>query len=142
MEKLNSFIKSVLCFFLFILIIEGCTKTTTREKNPEFKVDLQILDENLKKLIDFQHANISGVEKITNAKTTTELQLRITNGINLPTGSSELEKLANTIAAQLRQELKNENDFMKIRIFFEDESKGNLVNVKKYKSFVFNTEDL
>ena len=108
MEKLNSFIKSVLCFFLFILIIEGCTKTTTREKNPEVKVDLQILDENLKKLIDFQHANISGVEKITNAKTTTELQLRITNGINLPTGSSELEKLANTIAAQLRQELKNE----------------------------------
>ena len=116
--------------------------TTTKEKTPEFNVGLSSIDSSLKTLVHYQHTNISGVEKTTNNKITTEIQIKIINGINLPTEKTDLESLAKRIASQIKQEVKNQNDFKNYRVFFVEQSKGAIGAVNKWKSWVFKSEEL
>ena len=69
--------------------------------------------------MQFGNANINGVEITTNGKKSTELDIDILNGINIPKDGSQMKAFAKSIGLQVKRELKNQNDFDVYKILFE-----------------------
>ena len=128
---------TIIILFIAILMDSGCTitTTTTKEKSPEFEVGIAEIESSLKTLIDFQSTNIAGFEKRTNNVITTGIQIKIINGINLPTEENEIKNLAKKIAIQVKKAVKNQNEFMSYEVSFVE--RVGMMN--SWKAWVFNS---
>ena len=125
-----------------VFMLPGCTVTTTREKKPEFKVGNDTLQHNLNTLLTFEHANVNGIEKKTNGKTETNLEIDIINGANIPSDDVQLKALGKTIALQLKQELKNPNEYGTYEVFFVIQKTDKSVTNRSYRSIKYTSEEV
>jgi hypothetical protein len=103
--------------FVFAVILLSCTMTNTKTKDPVF-ADMSKVQYELTNLIKAENINLSGKEITTNKKTTSELEVSITNGIRIPTNDTARKALGKSIARSIKRNLKNPNEYDKYTVLF------------------------
>jgi hypothetical protein len=142
MTTLNPYRIKIIRFFLCVLFAAACTFTTTRTKDPDFKVDLNIVQDSLKTLVTCEHINLNGTEMKTDGKISSDLEIKIINGIHIPGDDAKLKDLGKAIASQLKRELKNKNDFTTYKVLFVTKQTDGAVTKSSYRGVIYKSEEL
>ena len=127
---------------LLAFFITSCTFTTTRTKPPEFKLSVDSIEGKIDSLVTCEHITLNGAEKITNGKSSSEMEIDIINGKNMPSDDDRLKTLGKLIVSRLRTELKNPNDYNTYKVLFVAlQTKGN-VTTRNYRGWIYKSEEL
>jgi hypothetical protein len=135
------FTKTTIVLVLMYLI-SSCTFTSTKTKMLSFKVENAKMTENLKTLVTCENVNVNGLEKKTNDQVSTELEIRIINGSNIPSDETKLRSLGKSIDSLFKQELSNVNDFNTFKVFFITTQSNGPVTSSSTRGFTFKSEEL
>jgi hypothetical protein len=134
--------KTKLLLFVCITLLQlGCTITTTKTKNPVF-TDIQRVQNELGSLVKAANINLNGKEITANNQTTTELEVAITNGANIPTGYDERRSLGKSIATSIKHNLKDPNEFDKYKVLFVTRVESGAVTKRNWVGDVFSSTEL
>jgi hypothetical protein len=124
----------------------SCTYTSTKTKPTNFKIENAKIVENLKTLVTFEKVNVNGTETKIKAQekeqVSTNLEIEIINGSNIPSDDVKLKSLAKSIAIQFKQELSDTNDFKTFNIVFVTIQGNSLVSTNSSKGITFKSEEL
>lgn len=131
----------LLLFVCITLLLLGCTITTTKTKNPVF-TDIQRVQNELGSLVKAANINLNGKEITANNQTTTELEVAITNGANIPTGYDERRSLGKSIATSIKHNLKDPNEFDKYKVLFVTRVESGAVTKRNWVGDVFSSTEL
>lgn len=132
----------ILVLLFLLVLISSCKFTKTNNKILEFNVGIEVIDSSLKTLIQFENTNIEGKQLSVNSVITNIVNIKITNGVNLPTNDEDLRALAMKIAKQIKQYVKNESDFEKYNVIFAKVTGNSAVKTSTFTSFEFKKEIL
>jgi hypothetical protein len=130
------------CLIAIVLFAISCTFTTTRMKSPEFKIDLKAIANNLVTLVDFKHVNFSGRESKSGKQVNSELEIDIINAVNIPADETKLQQLEKAIASQIKQELKDPQEYNTYKVLFVTQQTEGKRTTGTYKGSVFQSKDL
>jgi len=131
-------------FYLLIylvLILTSCTMTSTKSKNPVF-TDQAKTEKELTSLVSSENMAVNGKEITTDKKVTSELDVNITNGKNIPTNSDERKALGKSIAASIKRNLKDLNEFDTYTVLFITTVENSGVTTRNWKGNVFKSAEL
>jgi hypothetical protein len=113
-----NFKKNAFCLIICLTaILFSCTTTTTRIINPIF-IDQTKFQNELNSIVKAENINVQGKEITKNIMTSTELEVSITNGLNIPTGQDQQKVLEKSIAQCIKKNLKDPNEFDSYKILF------------------------
>ena len=129
-------------FILFGCFGLSCTFTTSRTKNPEFRITADSLVINLNKLVTCKHYNLDGTEKKTNGKISDELEIDIINGRDIPSADDPMKALGKSIASEVKLALKRPDEYMIYKVLFVKQTASAGITVNSYKSVAFKTEEI
>jgi hypothetical protein len=131
------------CHLLFGLtaLLASCTLTTTRMKDPIF-IDSGKVEKELTSMVRAEHINLSGKEITSNGKTSTELEVAITNGTNVPKGDNERKSLEKSIAASVKNNLKDPNAYDKYTVLFVTKETSGAVTKRNWVGDAFSVKEL
>ena len=110
----TSSIKILVILFLFV----ACTTRITKIKNPVFATPIDSLQTGLNALVVSEHINIDGKEITTNGKPSSELEIDIINGRNIPGDTTGRKALAHSLAVELKNALKDKNEYDNYTVLF------------------------
>jgi hypothetical protein len=116
--------------------------TTTKTKNPVFSTSKDSLQADLNKIVSCQHIAINGQEITTNGKASSEFDIEITNGKNIPEGDSEMTSLAKQIAIEFENALQNKNEYQNYKVLFITKKEKGSLTTSAWKGKIFKLEDL
>ena len=134
MTKTNLFVSAA-------ILLVSCTVTTTKTKDPVF-TDMSNVQKELVTLVKAENINLSGEEITTNKKTTSELQVAITNSINIPAGDQERKALGKSIATSIKRNLIDPNEFDKYTVLFVTKVENGGVTKRNWVGDVFSSTEL
>jgi len=124
------------------VFIIGCTTTTTKTKNPTFSKSTDSLQVDLNKLVSCQGINLDGKEITTNGKATTELEIDITNGQNIPADENQMTSLGKQIASEIKEALQDKAQYQTYKVLFITRTENAGVTSRTWKGKVFKSEEL
>ena len=134
--------KTKLLLFVYIAtMLSSCTMTTTKTKDPVF-TDMSKVQNELVSLVKAENINLNGKEITTNKKTTSELEVAITNGINIPTGDGERRSLGKSIATSIKRNLKDPNEYDKYTVLFVKKVESGIATNRNWVGDVFSSTEL
>lgn len=125
----------------FTVLLASCTTTTTKTKNPVLN-DIHKVEKELTALVTAENINLNGKEITTNKKTTTELEVSITNGQNIPTNDDQRKVLGKSIAIAVKKNLKDQNEFGTYTVLFITKVESNGVTKRTWIGDVFSSAEL
>jgi hypothetical protein len=114
---LNFMRKTKLLLFVSGVILLSCTMSNTKTKDPVIS-DMSTVQNELTNLVKAENINLNGKEITTNNKTTSELEVSITNGVSIPTNDTERKALGKAIATSIKRNLKDPNEYDKYTVLF------------------------
>ena len=120
----------------------SCTTTVTKSKDPAFSKENKTIQEDLKKIVTCQHINLTGKEVTSEGKTTSEIEISIINGKNIPNDNTQLRSLGKAIASDIKKSLKDQNEYSKYRVLFVTVVKDGALTKKDWKSDEFASDEL
>lgn len=129
---------SLICI---IFLIASCTLTTTKTKTPVFR-DAEKVKNDLTVLVKAENINLAGKEVSVNKRVTSELEVNVTNGQNIPTGSEERKALGRSIAITIKSNLQDPGEYDKYTVLFVTKQVSNGVTTRKWIGDVFNSKEL
>lgn len=137
----------VYLFICFAILLASCTITNSKPKDPEF-VDINRVHNELSSLVDAENIDLNGAEVRTkkmltlDKALTSELDVRIRNGKNIPEKAADKKALGKAVAKLVRRNLKDSNQFDIYRILFVTEVvDGNVI--KRFSvDYAFSSSDL
>jgi hypothetical protein len=133
---------SKLFSFMFALtLLTSCTTTTTKRKDPAF-VDMAKVQQQLVGLITAENINLNGKEITTNNKTTSELEVSITNAQNISTNEEERNQLGKSIATAIKSNLKNTSEFKTYKVLFITKTETGGVKKRTWVGKVYSATEL
>jgi hypothetical protein len=117
-------------FLLSFFIICSCKTTVNKPLAAEFN-DLGKFQDEFSTLVVAEGINLEGSAIEADDKTSTEINLTITNGKDLPTDPEAQKSVGRTLAATVKKHLKNKEQFEIYKVRFqqhlEDPSKVNWI---------------
>ena len=131
----SAFRQSILVCTILLLLF-SCNYSTTMPKEPSFSKDNATVAGELRNIVSSEHINISG-SKITTNGSSTSSQL-IVEFINYADTKDDQNELSKKVAAQLKQDLKDPNEFDSYKVCFVKKTAMTSV----YKSFVIPKAEL
>ena len=136
--------KFVLIFssVVFLLFFYSCTSTSTKTKDPNFNTEISVIQNDLNKIITSEKVNISGKEITANEKISSELEVSILNGKDIPADEYQMKALGRSIATIIKKALKNQNQYDLIVVLFVIESKNGDINKREWKGFEYKPNEL
>lgn len=123
------------------ILLAGCTLTTTKKKDPVFD-DVKKVVTELTSLVASENINLNGKEVAKNDKTTTELEVDVTNGKNIPTNDDERKALGKSIATTVKRNLKDKNEFETYTVLFVTTVETGGVTKRNWVGDVFMSSEL
>jgi protein involved in ribonucleotide reduction len=102
---------------LFSLFFFNCTRTTIKEKIPILK-NVDQTERELLALVKAGNINLNGKEIISGKNISSELEVSIINGQNIPTKDKERKTLARLIASCVKRNLLHLDEYDKYSIIF------------------------
>ncbi|MBC7748632.1 MAG: hypothetical protein H7Z76_08690 [Methylotenera sp.] len=125
----------------FTFLVSSCTITTTKSKDPVFN-DMSKVQNELTSLVKAENINLNGKEITKNKKATSELEVSITNGQNIPTSDDQRKVLGKSIASAVKNNLKDANQFDTYQILFITKTENGGVTKRNWVGNVFNSTEL
>ena len=119
LRRTNSFL--VICFTAALL---SCTTTTTKIKTPEFSDQVKVQQE-LNSIVKAENVNLNGTEITTKNISTSELEVSIINGQNLPVNKDQQKAFEKLIAICIKKNLKNQNQFESYKVLLVKRAESN-----------------
>jgi hypothetical protein len=110
-------------------------------KDPIF-IDPGKVEKELTSMVRAEHINLSGKEITSNGKTSTELEVAITNGTNVPKGDNERKSFEKSIAASVKNNLKDLNAYEKYTVLFVTKETSGAVTKRNWVGDVFSVKEL
>jgi len=138
MKSMNIFFKAAICV---AFLLSSCTLTTTKTKNPGF-TDQAKVENELMSLVTSENINLNGQEITKNRKTTSELEIYITNGRNIPTNEDERRWLGKSIATCVKRNLKDANQFDTYKVLFVTRVEKGGVTKRSWAGNVFSSTEI
>lgn len=127
---------------LFMLMLLACTTTVTRSRNPVFAAPIDSLQTGLNRLIACEHITLEGEEVTTDGKLSTRLQIEILNGKNIPENGGQMKTLAHSLAAGVKDALKDRNEYESYTVLFIKVESSAAVTKRNWKEVTFRSEEL
>ena len=124
---------------IFSILVASCTYT--KPKNPIFN-DIDKFKYNFGNLIKAEKVNINGKEITKGKVSTSELEINIINGKNLPTTEDERKSLSKSLAKAVKNYLKDSNQFETYQVKYGKKSEGAGVSIERYISDSFKSSEL
>ena len=121
--------------------LASCTMTSTKTKDPVFN-DMVKTQKELTKIVTAEDINLNGKETTTNKKVTSELEINITNGQNIPATEDERKALGKSIATLIKNNLKDKNEFDTFQVLFITKVESGGVTKRNWVGNVFNSSEL
>jgi hypothetical protein len=134
--------REVLYYSGILILLTGCTLSTTWTKNPVFRPDWDTLSSRLKNLVVCENIIIQGKMKKTGGQTFSELTVRLVNGKNLPGDQGKRNEIGKEIAILLKQSLKNPDDFDSYMVLFVNQQIHGPLSKSSYMGRTFRREEL
>lgn len=138
MRFANYFIIPLLCFSIFLF---GCSITTTKSKDPVIQNTDQLKNE-LNHVLGTANVNLAGKEVIANNKKTSELEVRITDGGNIPVDEDLRRTLFRMIAKLIKSHLKDSSEFNSYVVSFLKKIESGTVTKRIWVGDKFSFEEL
>ncbi|MEO8711102.1 MAG: hypothetical protein ABI405_03210 [Parafilimonas sp.] len=138
----SKIIKIVGLVLLVTLIIVSCTMTATKTKNPLFSKSTDSLQVDLNKIVSCEGINLDGKEITSNEKVSSELEIDITNGQNIPTDENQMNDLGKQIAVIVKQALQDKSEYNSYKVLFVTKKEVAGVAHRTWKGKIFKSEEL
>ena len=129
------------CLFL-LASFSSCTFTVTKPKPPEYAVNTDSLGKALDSLVSAVHINVNGKEIKKGDQTSSELDIEVINGRNIPDNDEKLRELGRTIGARFKNALKDPNQFDRYSVLFVILSTEKGVPSRTWKGNIFKSGEL
>ena len=129
---------SVVCLLFF----NSCTSTVTKTKDPNFNTEISVIQNDLNKIITSEKVNISGKEITANENNSSELEVSILNGKDIPADEYQMKALGRSIATIIKKALKNQNQYDLIVVLFVIESNKGDIKKREWKGFEYKPNEL
>jgi hypothetical protein len=123
-----------------VLFLSGCTITTP--KQPQFIFDAGTIQTNLSTLVICEDVDVNGTQTKTNNQTSSEMEIDIINGKNIPSNEDSMAHLGKEIAAQFKLELKDSGSFNTFKVLFVTKKVDGDVTSSTYTGRVFESAEL
>lgn len=134
-------VRAPICVLLTLMLL-SCTTTVTRTKKPVFAAPMDSLQTGLNRLIACEHITLEGEEVSTNGKPSTRLQIEILNGKDIPENGDRLKALAHSLAAGVKDALKDKNEYGNYTVMFVKVESSGSVTKRNWKGVTFRSGDL
>lgn len=129
--------------YLLLLPVLSCTMTTTTRIDPDFRLSIDSLQTQLNGIVTCENINLVGTGISTNGKNpTSELEIAIKNGKNIPDDPDQNETLAKQIAIVVKSALNNQNQFDRYKVLFVVEKGEGSISKRTWKGKVFTSNEL
>ncbi len=142
MTSFTTWAAKITGFLTVVFLIVSCTITTSRQKLPQFRVGIDTLAHSLDSFVACQHFNLNGVEKSTNGKVESELEVDIINGANIPVDDKHMKDLGRAIASRVKSELKDDRAFTTYKVLFVTQSGKGAVTDRQWTGFIYKSDEL
>jgi hypothetical protein len=141
-ERKMTFTKTKLQLLIGITsVMVSCTLTTTKTKAPVF-ADVGRVKKELTSLVRAENINLAGKEITAYSKTTSELEVDITNGKDIPTADNERKALGKSIAVSVKNNLKDPNAYDKYTVLFITKETNGAVTKRNWVGNIFSAKEL
>jgi len=134
--------KNCIIFSLLFYVLSSCTTTTTRTKEPVFDISTTSIENEINTLVSCKGINLNGKETTENGNISSELEIHIINGQNIPTGDTQMIDLGRKIAIVFKKALKNTLDYQTYRVLFITETENAGSTNQTWKGKTFKIEEL
>lgn len=124
-----------------ILVYTSCTYTKTKSKTPVLK-NISELNKRLSGLIAAENVNIDGKEITQDNKTTSELEISITNAKNLPQEDDLKRILARLLAKAVKANLKDTSAYNDYQVFFIHKTENAVITKRNWISYTLSSEEV
>jgi hypothetical protein len=124
-----------------LAVLSSCTFTTTKTKNPIFSDEAKVSNE-LTSIIKAENINLNGKEITTNNKTASELEVSITNGINIPNSENQRKAFGKSIGTIIKSNLKDPNEYDTYKVLFVTKEETANVTKRNWVGNVFSSREL
>jgi hypothetical protein len=125
----------------FILLLAACSLTTTNSKEVELK-DEALVQTELNGIVGGAKINVNGKESITGKDTTSVLEVKITNGQNIPSDKDEMKVIGKSIAGCIKKHLKDNTGFDSYSVRFISRDESIVGSKESYTEFAFTSAEL
>jgi hypothetical protein len=133
--------KTKLYLLLCVAVLSSCTFTTTKTKDPIFSDGAKVSNE-LTSIIKAENINLNGKEITTNNKTTSELEVSISNGINIPNTENQRNAFGKSIGTIIKSNLKDPNQYDTYKVLFVTKEETANVTKRNWVGNVFSSREL
>jgi hypothetical protein len=127
---------------IFLCMALSCTTTVTRIKNPVFNSRINDLQINLAHLVIFEHLNLSGKEILSNGSTSSELEISVINGRNIPNEPDKLKALGKAIGSEIKSVLADKFEYGKYDVLFVTQEITDGRVTRSWKGLIFKSKEL
>jgi len=131
----------LLLFICLITIHLSCTRTTREAHHPVFTNQAQAESE-LVGLAEAENINLSGIQSTTNGQVSTELEVAVINGMDLPLNADQQNALQKSIASSIRRNLQDSNQFDIYKVLFVEKTESNGLTKSKSTGRSFEVSEL
>ena len=135
-SKIQFILLAVLSIFI------SCTFTTTKTENPEFVDDINLVGKKLDSIISCTNFNFNGRKVTKNKKTTSEIEISVTNCQDVPVDENNMKALAKIIATEIKQNLKDANQYDIYQVLFVTKTESGGIIKRNWVGQVFNSAEL
>lgn len=125
-----------------LLVFLACTSTITKTKSPVFASPIDSLQARLNGLIACEHINLLGKEVTTNGKPSTQLEIDILNGKDIPEDDDRMKILAHSLAFKVKEALKDKNEYDNYTVLFVKVESSSSVTKRSWKGNTFKSAEL
>jgi hypothetical protein len=135
--------KRPLTFACFLLtLLAACTFTTKRTKNPQFTSSTDSLSRQIGQFVSCEHINLDGKEITANGKTSSELEIDIINGKNVPADTMRMRSLGKSIASVFRSGLQDVDEYDSYQVLFMTVEPTSVGTKRKWIGMIYKAEEL
>jgi hypothetical protein len=123
---------SLACSLLFAAALTACTTTIKKRKDPVFAVPTDSLVAGLNSIVTCQHFNLDGEDISVNGKDSSELEIDVINGKDIPNDNDSMKVLGQPIAALLKNALKDKGEYDRFSVYFVKVDSGSVVTKRSW----------
>jgi hypothetical protein len=130
---------------VLLTLLPACTFTTKRTKIPQFTSStdsLNSLGRQIGQFVSCEHINLDGNEITANGKTSSELEIDIINGKNVPADTARMRSLGESIASVVRSGLQDVDEYDSYQVLFMTVESTSVGTKRKWTGMTYKAEEL
>jgi hypothetical protein len=128
-------------YLTVVILITGCIGNDLKYKEAKFNRDPQEVIEDLKRIHDFENANIKWTVSQFDQDISHNLKVFLTNGKNLPESDSLKNKIGKEAMQLVLNSIENDTAYNDFVVYFITENKNGVVNIRSEIPFSYQLED-